>query len=318
VSESLLCQSSNLTSFSAEFEVFLNDLNVDSIDRAIACFKDGINSRELLPSDFDPGRAQAACYRIHRLTEKGSTAMSNMYDIPKFWINLNALAHSSNLNIMESCITRVFCMQSALIFHRWLSNVVPAAVGRLSCNTWLDKLAWNVRQAIELKQTTTFDSADYLPNLNFPRVYSLKPTTIFRYDQTELINSITSSIVRLWLHFPSDEFSLLQLSLIDIVASKSLPSVLFLDKLWDMYKSPFTTIFNKWNKRTSKTKMKNALEDFEKRFTDHPFAKANSLEYSKLKFLSELSTQWTEKNGINVGMAYLHLLFITNFFFVVL
>jgi hypothetical protein len=225
-----------------------------------------------------------------------------MYDIPKFWINLDGLAHSSNLNVMESCITRVFCMQGALIFHRWLSNVVPAAVNRFSRSTWLDKLAWNVRRAIELQQTTTFTSADYLPNLTFHRVYSLKPT-VFRYDQTELIISITSSIVRLWLHFPSDEFSILQLSLIDIIASKSLPSVLFLDKVWDMYKSPFTTIFNKWNKRTSKTRMKNSLADFEKRFTSHPFSLADSLEYSKLKFLSELISQWTEKNVQTSGMA---------------
>jgi hypothetical protein len=222
-----------------------------------------------------------------------------MYDIPKFWINLNGLAHSSNLNIMEACITRVFCMQGALTFHRWLCNVIPVAVNGLSpANTWLDRLAGNVRHAIERKQNATFNSADYLPNLAFHQVYSLK-RTVFRYDQTDLIISVVSSIVRLWLQFPSDEFSLLQLSLIDIVTSKSLPSVLFLDKLWDMYKSPFTTVFNKWSKKTSKTKMENSLANFKNEFTHHPFAMPDSTEYLKLKFLSQLIAQWTEKNGIN-------------------
>lgn len=168
--------------------------------------------------------------------------MSSMCDIPKFWINLTGLGHSSNLNVIESCMTRVFCMQGALIFHRWLSTVIPAAVNSLSRNTWLDKLAWKVQQAIDQKQMATFNSADYLPNLAFHQVYSLKPM-VFRYDATELIISVVSSIVRLWLGFPSDEFSLLQLSLIDVVTSKSLPSILFLDKLWEMYKSPFTTVF---------------------------------------------------------------------------
>jgi hypothetical protein len=289
-------------SFSAEFEVFLNDLNVESIDRAIACFKDGINSRNFLPSDFDPRRAQMACNRIQRLTEKGSTAMSSVYDIPKFWINLEGLTHSSNLNVVESCITRVFCMEGALTFHRWLTEVIPAAVNRLSRNTWLDKLAWDVRQAIEQKKKTTFNSAHYLPNLSFHHIYSLE-TTVFRYDQTELIISITSSIVRLWLRFPSDEYSLLQLAIIDFVTSNSLPSVLFLDKVWDMYKSPFTTIFNNWNKRTSKTKMKSSLTNFKKEFTLHPFAKTDSLEYRKLQFLSQLITQWMEKNGIDTNTA---------------
>ena len=90
-------------------DVFMNDLTVESIDWAIACFQDGIKSRAVLPSDFDPRRAQLACSRIYRLTEKGSTAMTSMYDIPNFWINLNSLIQNSNLNAMGCCITRVFC-----------------------------------------------------------------------------------------------------------------------------------------------------------------------------------------------------------------
>ena len=300
VSKYLIMLSSNLTTFSNEFEVFLNDLNIVSIDRAIACFKDGINSRSVLPNDFDPHRAQLACYRIHRLTEKGSTAMSNVNLIPKFWINLSGLAHSSNLNIVESCITRVFCMQRALSFHHWLSDIIPAAVNRRSHNTWLDKLASDVRDAILRKKDVTFNSNNYLPNLSFHQIYSLKSTSYqFRYDQTELIISITSSILRLWLGFPSDEFSILQHSIINIIISKSPLSILFLDVIWDMYKSPFTTIFNKWNKRTSKIRMKNSLERFRDQFANHPFAISGSREYRKLEYLLELITQWTEKNSMN-------------------
>ena len=240
--------------------------------------------------------------------------MGNMYDIPKFWINLKGLARASNLNIMEACITRVFCMQGALTFHRWLLDVIPAAVNCISHNTWLDKLARDVRRAIEQKKNATFDSADYLPNLSFHKVYQFK-STVIRYD-------VVSSIVRLWLGFPSDEFSLLQLSLIHIITSKSLPSVLFLDKVWDMYQSPFTTVFNKWNKRSSKTQMKLSLEIFEERFTHHPFATTDSLEYGKLGLLSKLITQWTEKYGINTETVVSHILhaffyIITKYLFVI-
>ena len=238
-----------------------------------------------------------ACYRIQKITEKGSTAMSSMYDIPRFWINLNGLAHSSNLNIVESCITRVFCMQGALSFHRWLLEVIPAAVHRQSRNTWLEKLAWDVERAIFGKREVTFNSASYLPNLAFHSVYLLRPM-VLRYEATDIIISIVSSIVRLWLGFPSDEFSLLQLSLIDILTSKSLPSILFLDKIWEMYKTPFTTVFKKWDKRTSKTQLKISLEKFEETFTHHTFATTNSLEYERLKLLSDLITQWTETYGI--------------------
>ena len=210
-------------------------------------------------------------------------------------------------------------MQAALIFHRWLSEVIPAAINCLTPNTWLDNLAWDVQHAIQLKQTTSFNSANYLPNLNFHNDYLFEPSKVFRYDQTEYIFSVVSSIVRLWLHFPADEFSLLQLSIIHIITSKSPPSVLFLDNLWEMYKSPFTTIFNKWNKRTSKTKMKNSLAGFEIQFSSHPFAIEDSLEYRKLQYLSELIAEWTGKNGINAEMAglasniYMPFIFITNF-----
>ena len=74
-----------------------------------------------------------------------------MYNIPKFCINLDGLAQSSNLNVIKSCITQVFCMQCALIFHRWLCEVIPTTVDRHSHNNWLDKLAWNVGCAIDLK-----------------------------------------------------------------------------------------------------------------------------------------------------------------------
>src|SRR6266446_5664276 len=95
----------------AELEVFLKGLTEGSIDCAIACFEAGIVSRVVLPGNFDPGRAQRACNRIHDVTVKGSTAMGDVNNLPKFWVNLTGLAHSSNLNAIESCITRVFCMR---------------------------------------------------------------------------------------------------------------------------------------------------------------------------------------------------------------
>jgi hypothetical protein len=243
--------------------------------------------------------------------------MSSVQNIPKFWINLSGLVHSSNLNAIESCISRVCCMQGALRFHHWLLEVIPAAVNRHSSNTWLDKLAQNVRHAIEMKQAAVFNSADYLPHLTLPEVYSLEAPTTFRYDQTELIVSVTSSIVRLWLHFPSDEYSLVQLSLIDILTSKSPPSILFLDKIWDMYRTPFKSVFKNWDKRTGKTKMKKSLANFEKQFSRHPFATVDSLEYRKLEFLSKLTDEWTVKYGTNevsfTGVFLLLLIFYLSF-----
>ena len=51
--------------------------------------------------------------------------------------------------------------------------------------------------------------------------------------------------------------------------------------------------------------MKISLEIFENRFTQHAFAMANSLEYQKLEYLSQLIVQWTVNFGVNaeaVGM----------------
>ena len=207
--------------------------------------------------------------------------MNNVYDIPKFWINLDGLKHSSNLNAIESCITRVYCMQGALSFHHWLVDIVQRAVGSTSRHTWIDKLAWDVQIAINGKQTTTFNSADYLPNLMFHREYTYKPS--FRYDQMELISSTVSSIVRLWLRFPSDQFSLLQLSLLDIVASNSPSSILLLDKVWEMYATPFATVFNVWNARMAKANIDKSLAEFQEQFYSHPFANTGSLEHRKLE-----------------------------------
>ena len=262
MSEYFLHDWSNLTHFSAEIEVFLNGLTIESIDRAIFAFKKGIKSRTVLPVNFDPQHAQLACSRVLQMTEKSSTAMNNVYDIPNFWINLNGLMHSSNLNIIESCIMRAYCMQGALTFHQWLVDVVQRAIKSSLRHTWIDKLASDVQIAVNGKKTVAFDSVKYLPNLTFHKSYSYMPRS-FRYQQTELVSTTLSSILRFWLHFPSDELSLLQLSLIDIVVSKSPSSVLFLDKIWEMYATPFSTVFNVWNTRTSKVNIDKSLAELQ-------------------------------------------------------
>ena len=133
-------------------------------------------------------------------------------------------------------------MQGARHFHNWLLHVVPAAVERKSCTTWIDKLALDVGAAIERGQAVTFHSIDYLPRLDIPREYMVQATT-FCFDQRDLIIATVSSILRHWLYFPTDDSSLVQLSLIDIVLSKSPSSILFLEAIWEMYKTPFSTVF---------------------------------------------------------------------------
>ena len=168
-----------------------------------------------------------------------------MYEVPKFWANLEVLVHSSNFNIMESYITRTYCMQGALNFHLWLINIVQSAMDSSSHHTWIVKLASDVEIAVNKCCTVDFESVKYLPNLEIHSTYSYKPGP-FRFEQDEIISTTLSSILRLWLHFPSDEFSLLQPSLIKIVISKSPSSILFLDKIWEMCSSPFSTVFNVW------------------------------------------------------------------------
>lgn len=186
-------------------------------------------------------------------------------------------------------------------FHYWLIDIVRHAFGKPSHpgHSWIKRLVADVEAAINQKRTVTFDSADYLPNLMFQKIYSYAPTQ-FRYEQVELITSTVSSILRLWFHFPSDEASLLQLSLIDIISSSKSPSsILFLDKIWEMYVTPFSTVFNVWNMRTSKANIGTSLAEFEQQFRSHPFATAGSMEYQKLEYLKELIAKWMENNGLD-------------------
>jgi hypothetical protein len=294
------CNNTSLTTTIAELDVFMNSLKEDSINRAIACFRDAIATREILPSDFDPAQAQKACNRILHLTGNASTLMDDIRKVPRFWVNLQGLANNSNLNALEACITRVFCMRGALILHHWLLNVVPAAVKRSSRSMWIDKLVWDVRMAMDMKKLKDFDSDQYLPNLKHPRTFAFVPPKQFRFDQTELVTSTVSSILRVWLQFPTDELSLVQLSIIEIVLSKSPPSVMFLDKVWETYKTPFTTVFKKWNTRKSKAKIETALEDFRKQYASHAFATAGSIEYQKLQYLDQMIHEWMDKNNLDV------------------
>jgi hypothetical protein len=137
------------------------------------------------------------------MTEKGSTAMSMVCDIPKFWINLEALEQSSDLNSIESTITRVFCMQGALKFHYWLLDIIPSAIKHTSKpshkpKTWIDKLITDVRSSIAKGGHATFHSSKYLPNLMFPEKYKMSPQ-LFQFNDTDQLTSLISSILRWWL-----------------------------------------------------------------------------------------------------------------------
>ena len=280
----------------AELDVFIKGLTEDSIDRAVGYFRDAINTRKLLRPYFDPRTAQQTCDRILQLTANGSFSTSTVHQLPRFWANLNALAHNSNLNALESCITRVYCMRSALRLHHWLLEVIPAAVKRETCHTWIDKLVWDVGRAMDLKKTTDFNSKTYLPNLEQPITFNFIPGR-FLFEKSDLLISTVSSIIRVWLLFPPDEQSLVQLSVIDIIYQRCPPSVMFLDKVWESYKTPFATVFKNWEVSRSKSRLKSELKAFEKKFASHPFATPNTLEHQKLKYLGRLTQEWMENNN---------------------
>ena len=206
-------------------------------------------------------------------------------------------------------MTRVFCMQGARHFHNWLLHVVPATVERKSCMTWIDKLALDVGAAIERGQAVTFRSIDYLPRLDIPRKYRgldipreyMVQATTFRFDQRDLIIATVSSILRHWLYFPTDDSSLIQLSLIDIVLSKSPSSILFLEAIWEMYKTPFSTVFKLGWHSQSKKKIDESLIAFQKRFDAHPFATPGSMAYRKLNYLEQLIQQWFKNDNLTTN-----------------
>jgi hypothetical protein len=238
------------------------------------------------------------------MTEKGSTALGTVCNIPRFWINLEGLVQSSNLTTVKTTMTRVFCMQGALKFHYWLQDVVPASIKRTSNPThqpksWIDKLAMDIRLSLFKGGEASFLSSDYLSNLNgYTREYKMMPKRLL-YDNTALLPSTLSSTLRCWLHFPPIEESLVQFELLEIILSKSPTSILFLDKIWEMYKTPFLTVFNNdWAVRRSKSKLSLALKNFDKEFSLHPFSDTSSPSHHKLKELSQLIHQWMTYTGV--------------------
>ena len=114
--------------------------------------------------------------------------------------------------------------------------------------------------------------------------------------------SNVSSILRQWLYFPTDDSSLVQLLLIDIMLSKSLASILFLKAIWEMYRTPFSTVFNLQCQSQSKKKIDDSLTAFQKRFDAHPFVTPGSMAYHKLKYLGQLIQQWFKNKNLTTNL----------------
>jgi hypothetical protein len=296
----------SITTCLAEFDSILNCLTDESIHRAIACFQEGLSTRKVLHGHFDTRHAQMTCHSILRTTENGSIAKNTVINIPKFWVNISGLTQSSNLTTVETIMTRVFCMQGSLKFHYWLLHVVPAAINRTSkpnhqAKLWIDKLAVDVQTSLLLERDASFDSSDYLPDLPHVLTYKTTYTKTRRYDNQEKLASIMTAILRLWLHFPTEDSTVAQLTLLDIFLERSLTSILFLDKIWEMYKDPFGTVFSyDWEIRRSNTRIAMELGNFKKRFALHPFAIASSSSYLKLQDLSNIINEWIQFTSVAV------------------
>jgi hypothetical protein len=99
------------------------------------------------------------------------------------------------------------------------------------------------------------------------------------------------------IRFPPDHVTFVQHSLINILLSKSPASILFLDRIWEMYQMPFSTVFNNWNPQLSKAKINASLLEFEKKYVSHVFVTPGSLAYRKLDYLSRLITEWIENSN---------------------
>ena len=115
---------------------------------------------------------------------------------------------------------------------------------------------------------------------------------------------LASSILRFWLHFPDEEDYLVRPTLLDIVTTNFPPSILFLDKIWEMYRTPFSTIFNNnWDVWRSNTKLSKGLADFKKEFGIYPFTITSSSSHDKLETLSELIYKWMQFSGVDSNTA---------------
>ena len=296
-----------ITTCLAEFDSILNHLTNESIDRAIACFQEGLSTRKVLHGHFDPRHAQMTCHSILRTTENGSIAKNTVINIPKFWVNISGLTQSSNLTTVETIMTRVFCMEGSLKFHYWLLHIVPAAIHRISkpnhqAKLWIDKLASDVQTSLLLEHEASFDSSNYLPDLPQNRTYTTTYTKTRRYENQEKLSSIMTAILRHWLHFPTEKSTIAQLTLLEIFLEHSLTSILFLDKIWEMYKDPFGTVFSyDWDIRRSNTRIATEMEKFKNRFALHPFAIAGSSSYLKLQDLSNVINDWIQYTSLAVA-----------------
>ena len=80
--------------------------------------------------------------------------------------------------------------------------------------------------------------------------------------------------------------------------SKSPTSILFLE---EMYKTPFSTVFNLQWQSQSKKKINDSLTTFQKRFDAHPFATPGSMAYRKLEYLGQLIQRWFKNDDLTTN-----------------
>ncbi|TFK73103.1 hypothetical protein BDN72DRAFT_246818 [Pluteus cervinus] len=285
---------------------FLDQLNVDNIQKEINVFRNALQACENTPSLWgDMYEISIAdmpnITPMLDLLNRDPLSLDTAYKIPIFWKDVRRTTDVADVTSACLRLLRLRALQATVKIYQWLVTLIQAAVrwdAPSSGSPWLHKLVHDVQNVFysphySFGTVVEFDSWDYLPALTYPRTYSL---VLPRFSSTPMddIKAYSAIIARFWLGFPPDLPSLSVAGVLTELLDAHSIIILLLDPVWELFSSQGCNLMSslKQDQRARPRYHIELLETVSSRLKVHPIRDPASPECLKLQELSTSMSLW--------------------------
>lgn len=294
---------------------FLQSLNDAAIESVMAEFS-------IQRADWEFSNLQESshlCASVFQVVRENPLDPGTASSIGQFWDRLAQMETVITLTNGSTRASQVMIMLSTWTMLDWIATTVERSFENLSPEgTWISKLLQAITLSIQqahghrqkFKRTSknnpavyTLKAVDYLPYLENAEDFTFTvPRLYLDPDRTKKsIRRLATDAIGHWLSFPLTPSVIAKCSLIGTLLECGSTAILFLDQVWQMFKSPFSIVIHGTpNQRLSSHHTASVLEEFHQQFLNHPVMDSSSNMYKLLSELNNLSVKWGSRSKITL------------------
>lgn len=277
---------------------FLKGLTVEHVEEAIQEFDEvlKISNKSLTSSSFEKTSDQCSTFLTSIVEKPVDKETAKL--IPQFWAELKDVYDISLYSSLTTRATRALYMLTSWSTMDWITLTIADGLKGKHQDTWVALLLNDVKMTIQKAHRLgihgygTLLPIKYFDNLEDadPYIFKIPRLIMDKRAQDKSIAKVASNALKEWLKFPTTPSTIAQNALVGTLLKCGSRAILYLPKVWDMFRHPYAHVIHPPTIRLKPTQQRTqaALKEFDDIFKDHPLMDPHSLAGTRLSQLDDL------------------------------